>query len=543
MENHKLKIVILIVLFTIIVNNTKSNQEQEDKIKALSKKYEDIMRIVYKNYVDSVDIEKITEEGFKAMLKSLDNQSVYLDREFYKSNKETHTGKQIGLGTTVIKFKDTVLIHYSIFNSPSFKVGIKPGDRLFKIDTNYTKFLSEYEISNLLNGEENSEVKLGVFRKKYNKQANKINATALNDSIFYISHGFEYLEFKVKRQTFAQSSVNSSYQKDNYAYIKLGRFTNVSDRDFIDSLKRFDRKQMKYLIIDLRGNGGGYLDQVVNICGLFLDSGQYVLKSKSTNPNYNVTKSIKKRGEYFGLPLKILVDKESASGSEILAGVVQDYDLGEVYGERTFGKGTVQNTWEFKDGTGFKLTVAEYLTPLERPINKNPKNNTTQLDNSLKLNISDSNFDELQKTINEFGLGKIPIYKSSKGNMLIGGGGIYPNFVMRPDTLSILTQAFTSKRILFEYIHNLITYNLENIDKFKKIEDFESNFKVTDQMLSDFKTLSYTYNTWNQNMFENDKEIIKTLIKSRLAEVLFGQTNYYRIYNNYDRVYQGAINK
>lgn len=543
MENHKLKIVILIVLFTIIVNNTKSNQEQEDKIKALSKKYEDIMRIVYKNYVDSVDIEKITEEGFKAMLKSLDNQSVYLDREFYRSNKETHTGKQIGLGTTVIKFKDTVLIHYSIFNSPSFKVGIKPGDRLFKIDTNYTKFLSEYEISNLLNGEENSEVKLGVFRKKYNKQANKINATALNDSIFYISQGFEYLEFKVKRQTFAQSSVNSSYQKDNYAYIKLGRFTNVSDRDFIDSLKRFDRKQMKYLIIDVRGNGGGYLDQVVNICGLFLDSGQYVLKSKSTNPNYNVTKSIKKRGEYFGLPLKILVDKESASGSEILAGVVQDYDLGEVYGERTFGKGTVQNTWEFKDGTGFKLTVAEYLTPLERPINKNPKNNTTQLDNSLKLNISDSNFDELQKTINEFGLGKIPIYKSSKGNMLIGGGGIYPNFVMRPDTLSILTQAFTSKRILFEYIHNLITYNLENIDKFKKIEDFESNFKITDQMLSDFKTLSYTYNTWNQNMFENDKEIIKTLIKSRLAEVLFGQTNYYRIYNNYDRVYQGAINK
>lgn len=530
-------------VLTIFVNTAKSNQEQEDKIKALSKKYEDIMRIVYKNYVDSVDIEKITEEGFKAMLKSLDNQSVYLDREFYKSNKETHTGKQTGLGTTVIKFKDTVLIHYSIFNSPSFKVGIKPGDRLFKIDTNYTKFLSEYEISNLLNGEENSEVKLGVFRKKYNKQANKINATALNDSIFYISQGFEYLEFKVKRQTFAQSSVNSSYQKDNYAYIKLGRFTNVSDRDFIDSLKRFDRKQMKYLIIDVRGNGGGYLDQVVNICGLFLDSGQYVLKSKSTNPNYKVTKSIKKRGEYFGLPLKILVDKESASGSEILAGVVQDYDLGEVYGERTFGKGTVQNTWEFKDGTGFKLTVAEYLTPLERPINKNPKNNTTQLDNSLKLNISDSNFDELQKTINEFGLGKIPIYKSSKGNMLIGGGGIYPNFVMRPDTLSILTQAFTSKRILFEYIHNLITYNLENIDKFKKIEDFESNFKITDQMLSDFKTLSYTYNTWNQNMFENDKEIIKTLIKSRLAEVLFGQSNYYRIYNNYDRVYQGAINK
>lgn len=543
MNEIKLKIVLIITLFAIIVNTSFANQEQEDKIKALAKKYEEIMRIVYKNYVDSVDIEKITEEGFKAMLKSLDNQSVYLDREFYKSNKETHTGKQTGLGTTVIKFKDTVLIHYAIFNSPSYNIGIKPGDRLYKIDTHYTKKLSEYEISNLLNGAENSEVRLGVFRKKKNLVDVKINATALNDSLYYISQGFEYLEFKVKRQTFAQSSVNSSYQKDDYAYIKLGRFTNVSDKDLIDTLKRFDRSQMKYLIIDVRGNGGGYLDQVVNICGLFLDSGQYVLKSKATNPNYNVTKSIKKRGEYFGLPLKILVDKESASGSEILAGVVQDYDLGEVYGERTFGKGTVQNTWEFKDGTGFKITVAEYLTPLGRPINKNQNNNTAQLDNSLKLNISDSNFDELQKTINEFGFGKIPIYKSEKGNMLIGGGGIYPNFVMRPDTLSILTQAFTSKRILFEYIHNIITYNLENIDKYKKIEDFENNFQITDKMLNDFKTLSYTYNTWNQNMFENDKEIIKTLIKSRLAEVLFGQANYYRIYNNYDRVFQGVLKK
>lgn len=515
---------------------------QEDKIKLMSKKYEDIMRIVVKNYVDSVDIEKITEEGFKAILKSLDNQSVYFDRDFYKSNKEVHTGKQIGLGMTIIKYKDTIAVQTVVFNSPSYLGGVKAGDRLYRVDTSKVINLSEFEINNLLNGEENTKVTIEVFRKL--KQVKKENTGIVNynnDSSYYINNGFELQKISLTRKSFAQSSISACYQKNEYGYIKLGRFTNVSDRDIIDTLKKFNPKKMKYLIIDVRGNGGGYLDQVVNICGLFLDSGQYVIKSKATNPNYNVTKSIKKRGEYYGLPLKILVDKESASGSEILAGVVQDYDMGEVYGERTFGKGTVQNTWEFKDGTGFKITVAEYLTPLERPINKNPKNNTAQLDNSMKLFMNDNNFAELQKSIEEIGYGKLPIFKSSKGKVLIGGGGIFPNHYVKSDTTNILTQALISKRIIFDFVHSLINYNSELFSKIKSVEDFENNFQLTDEMLLDFKKISYNYNTWNQNMYDQDKDIIKAVVKSRIVEVLFGTHYYYRIYNLSDKVYLEAI--
>lgn len=541
----KSKYILIILLINNVILFSQENKTYDEMIKFHTTKFEEILRIVAKNYVDSVNIEKMSENAYKAMLNSLDNQSTYFDKEYYKSNKIAHTGKQIGTGLTIINYKDTSVIHSMVYNSPSFLKGLKPNDRVFKIDSIYIKGKSEFEINNLINGLENTNFKIGVFRKDLNyKTKNYIynidtNNQFLKDSAYYINNNYKYYEFIIQRQLFSQSSILTSFLIDSIFYIKLNKFTNNSDKDIIDTLNTKNKNSFKRIIFDLRGNGGGYLDQVTNICNLFLDSGDYVLKSRSSNPNYNITKQIKNTGKYKGIKVDILIDKESASGSEILAGVVQDYDLGIVYGERSFGKGTVQNTWEFKDQTGFKLTVAEYLTPLERPINKTSSN--TILDPSMQINMSEQNFVELSKLVKDYGKDNIKVYQSRNGRSLIGGGGIFPDVFVNQDTTNILTQTFISKRILFEYIHNYYNYNKEYLSKFKNIMDYSKNFVINDEMLAEFKRVSYTYNIWSDKFYEQDKDIIKTLIKARLAEVVFGQEAYHTIYNLNDKTLKKAL--
>jgi len=535
--------ILILILFTNISLFSQQNKTYDELIKFHTNKFEEILRIVTKNYVDSVNIEKMSENAFKAMLNSLDNQSTYFDKQYFKSNKVAHTGKQIGSGLTIINYKDTSVIHSMVYKSTAYLKGLKPNDRIYKIDSIFIKGKSEFDINNLINGLENTSFKIGIFRYEQNNRQNNDNKNSQNltennsnqnDSLYYINNNYKYYEFDIERQLFSQSSILTSFQLDTTIYIKLNKFTTTSDRDIIDTLNTLKQNSFKRIIFDLRGNGGGYLDQVTNICALFLDSGDYVLKSRASNPNYNITKQIQKTGKYKDIRVDVLIDNESASGSEILAGVVQDYDLGIVYGERSFGKGTVQNTWEFKDETGFKLTVAEYLTPLERPINKS-NSSVTYLDPALQLNMNEQNFAELNKLVNEFGNDKIKIYESRGGRNLIGGGGIFPDVFVKQDTTNILTQTFISKRILFEFIHNYYKDNKVKLLQFNTIEEFEKNFVITESMLTEFKRISYTYNIWSDKFFEQDKDIIITAIKARLAEIIYGQDAYYTIYNLNDK--------
>jgi carboxyl-terminal processing protease len=512
-----------LILFFLIVGPLFSDSlSPEEQIQYQSNKFKYILETAYKNHKDTFDISKVSDKAFDALLKAIDKNSGYYDKPTYTALSQSQTGKQYGIGASVTNVNDTATVAYVIPGSPADSAGIEISDRVLFIDGKNTSGLSYKELNELLEGDHHSEVSL-IVQKGWKSDLKQLVLPRKDTDVPGVPASF-------------------IIAGTNIAYIKINKFSDNTDEVAKSKIEELMSQSPKGFVLDLRDNPGGRVESAANIGAEFLSKGDTILIVKSNNTEIAKTYICEKDGIASKIPLIVLINKQSASASEILAGAIQDNERGKVIGEISFGKATIQNTWRLTDSTAFKITVAEYLTPSGRSLHIDNKEEA-ELDPALKLSLGEEEFEKLQKMINSTPNTRMPIYYTKSGKSIVGGMGILPDIIEKKDTLTLLTNVLIQKRLFHEYIYSFI-YRFGEQQKETYGKDFrlfEKDAYINDNILNDFSVFCRRHNIANEAMFEQDKEYIRNYLKAILAHSLWGDEAYVFIDLKLDSVAQKAV--
>lgn len=412
-----------------------------------SNKLNYLLQIIDNNYVDTVNMNELVEDAMPQILSELDPHSSYIQADDAEESVEDLKGSFSGIGVRFTVQNDTVNVMNVIQGGPSEKVGILAGDRIVAADDSSLVGLDNRNIMKRLRGAKNSRVKLTIRR-----------------------HGHRQpLTFVVVRGDVPVESVDSYFMLDNNTgYISIGSFGENTYPEMLVALAQLNMKGMDNLIIDLRGNRGGYMQTAIMMVNEFLPAGQLIVYTegrKSPREDYTTDG----RGSFQQIPLIVLIDEGSASASEIFAGAIQDNDRGTVIGRRSFGKGLVQQPIEFKDGSIVRLTIARYYTPAGRCIQKPyVKGHGEDYENDLMLRYERGEFFS-EDSIHQSG----PEYKTRLGRTVYGGGGIMPDIFIPEDT-SLYTSYYKEAAFMgltIQYALAFTDQHREQLNRFKSVTD------------------------------------------------------------------------
>ena len=465
-------------------------------------------------YVDSVDENKLVEEAIIKMLAQLDPHSTYNDAEEVKKMNEPLQGNFEGIGIQFQMIEDTLLVVQPVSNGPSEKVGILAGDRIVAVNDSAIAGvkMSTEDIMSRLRGPKNSEIKLTVVRRGVN----------------------ETLYFTVKRDKIPILSLDAAYMiQPKTGYIRINRFAATTAEEFTQALKELQKKGMKDLILDLQGNGGGYLNAAIDLANEFLQQKDLIVYTEGRTSRRSNFYS-KGNGNFKNGRLIVLVDEYSASASEIVTGAIQDWDRGVVVGRRTFGKGLVQRPIDLPDGSMIRLTIARYYTPSGRCIQK-PYDKTAKLDGGRsggEENLEKYN----QELIDRFNHGELMHadsihfpdslkYQTKKlARTVYGGGGIMPDFFVPIDTTQYTDyhRNLVAKGVVIKTTMKFIENHRKELkNKYKKFDTFNEKFEIGDEILNDMlATAEKEKIEFNEEQYKKSLPLIKTQLKALIARDL-----------------------
>lgn len=463
-------------------------------------------------YVDEVDEGKLVEDAIRGMLEQLDPHSTYTTAEETKEMNEPLQGNFSGIGIQFNMNKDTLYVIQTIVGGPSEKVGIQAGDRIISVnDTTIAGVkMKNTDIMKRLRGKAGTVVRVTVLRKGV----------------------AEPIEFRIVRDNIPIYSIDASYMVDKETgYIRVSRFAMNTDKEFSDAIKALKKKGMKNLIVDLQGNGGGFLTSAIAMADEFLSDGQTIVYTEGRrSPRDDAFAT--KQGLFQQGKLVLLVDESSASASEILSGAVQDWDRGIIVGRRTFGKGLVQRPIPFPDGSMIRLTIARYYTPSGRSIQKPYDKGHEAYEREL---LDRFNHGELIYTDSIHFPDSLQFKTLNNGRTVYGGGGIMPDVFIPLDT-TIYTdfhRDLLAKGVLNQYpVDYLDDHRKELMSKYKNMEQFDAGFVVTDEMFADLLQKAEAEKVkYNEEQYLKSKELIGAQVKALIARDMFDMTAYFKIMN------------
>jgi len=480
----------------------------DDKIDDQVRKFREVLNITSRYYVDDIDSQKLTEAAIRGMLEELDPHSVYMSADVVKRENESFQGSFEGIGVEFDIINDTLTVVSPISGGPSEKLGILAGDKIVKIDGANCVKISRDDVPKKLRGPKGTIVKVSIVRSGLSKP----------------------LDFEITRDKIPIYSVDASFMiDDKTGYIKVSRFASTTHDEFMQNMNKLRGAGMKMVILDLRGNPGGYLDQAFKMASEFLPAGKKIVYTKSRIKEfeevYNST-----GGAFQDIPLILLVNEGSASASEIVAGAIQDWDRGLIVGENTFGKGLVQRQFPLADGSAFRVTTARYFTPSGRLIQKpyeggKYKNPIMMYDTLEGENLYHEHEQESKDTT------KLE-FKTMGGRTVYGGGGVTPDFFVKLDTLTSFTVQLRRLNLFYEYAEKYMTANRKNIESsYPNYSDFSSKFVVTETMLKNLVELAKERKVeFNNEAYTRDLDFIKTSIKSQIARDIWGNEGSYAVF-------------
>ncbi|MGY5355308.1 S41 family peptidase [Wenyingzhuangia sp. IMCC45467] len=458
-----------------------------------------VLKFIESEYVDDIDAEKITDEVISDILDRLDPHSTYIPREIQAYTKETMDGNFVGIGVQFDVKKDTIVVVKVIPDGPSLKAGLRAGDRILMADkdTLFNKGISSLDVVAKLKGEENSQVKVKVYRPGSQKT----------------------IDFNITRGKVAIKSVPVSYKiNDSLGYIKLIRFAMTSYDEFKTALDKLQEQGIKDLVLDLRGNPGGFMHIADQISDEFLADGKLIVytKNKKGRQKNEVATS---KGSFENGHIYVLVDENSASASEIVSGALQDNDRGTIIGRRTFGKGLVQQELDFNDGSAMRLTIARYYTPTGRSIQK-PYGNTDGYDNEIMNRYKSGELfhKDSIKVIDSLK------YTTPKGKVVYGGGGITPDIFIPLDTVNGVK--FFEINMINNFVYTYVDQHREDLQKYTA-QNFVSDFEITNEIKQEF------FKYIGTNQFSN-QELLDDLLKENFASSLLTDDVYYQLVQKRD---------
>lgn len=499
------------VLVGMKVNTAASGDDVFDNVK----KFNEALNLVQKNYVDDVNADKLTEAAIKGMLAQLDPHSTYISQDQLKRINEDFQGSFEGIGVEFDIVNDTITIVTPISGGPSEALGILAGDKIVKIDGVNSVGMTREDVPKKLRGPKGTKVTVSISRGG-------------NPNL---------IDFEITRDKIPLYSVDASFMINNeVGYARVTRFSATTYDEFAKALADMKKQGMKKLVLDLRNNPGGYLDQAFKMASMFIERGKKIVYTKSRIPAFN-DEYISEGGEYTNMPLIVLVNDGSASASEIVSGAIQDWDRGLIVGENTFGKGLVQRQYDLSDGSAMRVTTSRYYTPSGRLIQKPYEGGEYK-----KMLTNPEEGDNLYHN-NDTKDTSRPEFKTMGGRTVYGGGGVTPDFVVGLDTLTDYSVQLRRVNLFLEFANNYYDANKDNLkSSYSDFLKFRDNFRVTQNMLDDFKSLAASKNiTYNDEQFSRDIDFITTSIKSIIARDIWGNNGSMAVWLATDKQFEKAM--
>jgi len=482
-----------------------------------SDKINSVLNRIESDYVDPVNRNELVETAIPAILKKLDPHSIYIPAKELKRANESIHGNFEGIGIAFNMLTDTILVISTIHGGPSEKIGLQAGDKILYVNDSLVagRGISDEDVMGMLKGPRGTVVKIKALRK-----------------------GFpELLSFSIRRDKIPITSVYVAYMiNENTGFILINNFAESTYDEFMAGLRELKGKGMTKLIIDLRGNSGGVMDAAIQIANEFLKKGQLIVYTKGRIQARNEAYATGS-GEFETGDLTILIDEQSASASEILAGAIQDNDRGTIIGRRSFGKGLVQEAVTFPDESGMRLTIARYYTPSGRSIQKPYNGDFDEYYDDLNIRFQNHEY-EVPDSIHFADSLK---YTTIGGRTVYGGGGIMPDIFVPADTTGFSEYYFKIRPFIYPFALSYTEKNRESLKKYLEADEFEK-FLDRQGLLDQF--IRYT----SGNNVKPDKDglkvsgsVIHTQIKAYIARNILDYKGFYPIWEEIDTTLKYAI--
>jgi carboxyl-terminal processing protease len=484
-------------------------------------KVEEILRYVEAKYVDAVDKEALTQEVIDDLLSRLDPHSNYISAEELQAVNEQLKGNFDGIGVEFMVLDDTIVVVTPLAGGPSETAGILSGDRIVQIadSTIAGVGMDSDDIIKMLRGEKGTDVQIGILRGKETKLR----------------------QFTVTRDEIPMNSVDVAYMLDaNTGYIKVNRFSATTYEEFMKALEELVENQgMEDLVLDLRHNPGGYLQQATNMLSqlfkekdklLVYTEGDAVSRSEYTSTGRN----------FFDVEdIVVLIDEGSASASEIVAGAIQDHDRGVIIGRRSFGKGLVQEQYKLRDGAALRLTVARYYTPSGRSIQK-PYDDPEAYEHEMYDRYETGEMEAARNIL----IQDSTEYYTDNGRIVYGGGGIMPDVFVPIDTLSLDEDYLTLRQYVPQYVFRYLGEEADPAVLTEQgLDRFVTSFSIDDALLQGLITYAEEHGDplTADALSEPVKRATKHMLKARIAKQLFEDEGYYKVWNMEDAMVKEAL--
>ena len=484
-------------------------------------KFNDVINYIQNSYVDTVSRKQLTDEAISSLLEKLDPHSAYISAAEFNDANDPLLGSFEGIGVEFRVQRDSVTVMNVIPGGPSESIGVIAGDRIVKVDG---KNIAGIKISNndvikKLKGKRGTKVAISVFRRGVNK----------------------LIPFTITRDVIPTYSLDIAYMlTSKIGYIRLNKFSATTFQEFDDALKKLKEKGMTKLVLDLRDNGGGYLQAAIDIADEFLSEGKLIVYTKGIHKPKSVEYATNK-GNFEKGQLVILVNEFTASASEIVSGAIQDNDRGIIIGRKSFGKGLVQEQVKLSDGSAIRLTIARYYTPtgrcIQRPYNEGTEEYYNQFYEQLIAGESE-NHDSIK-------FADSLKFKTPKGKIVYGGGGIMPDvyITVDKDEKSKYFNLLFNKGFIFQFAFDYVDKNRQNLKRmYENSQEYINGFTVTDAILNDL----INYSTKNglkkdENGIKLSGDKIKIYLKANIGRNIFREDAYYPVIQKVDNTLIKAI--
>jgi carboxyl-terminal processing protease len=478
---------------------------------------QEVMNLVRTRYVDSVNADSLTENAIEAMLAGLDPHTVYIPAVNTEAANEDLKGSFEGIGVEYFIIDDTVNAVNILPEGPSARAGVLIGDKFLKVGDSVVagNNITNERIKKLLRGESGSTVSVQLLR------------------------GNKTITISITRGTIPRYAIDAAYMIDaETGFIHLSKFSRTAYEEFMRAMEKLQKQGMKKLIFDLRGNGGGILEEAVDIADEFLDSTRlvtYTQGAHSDRREYNC----KRPGLFEKGELVLLIDEFSASASEVLAGALQDWDRATIIGRRSFGKGLVQEPFDLSDGSQLRLTVSKYYTPVGRNIQKPFKGNHEEYEEEIY-----DRFHNGQSVKADTALHSGKAYQTLKKKRIVyGGGGIVPDVFIAADTtrLSPALRTLFGKQTFAKWVYRYYLDNLDFFGKFKSAAEFAQSFKPGEESWNQLQKYAQKDSVDLSAISKEDKREVDERFKAFLAMQAWRMEGYYEVMNPSDPMVARAL--
>lgn len=481
-------------------------------------KIEELLRYIEAKYVDEVDREELIDKAIQSILKQLDPHSVYYSEDQVKAVSEQLEGNFDGIGVEFIILDDTVVVITPIEGGPAARAGILAGDKIVEVEDSTVAGIgiTNIGITSLLKGEKGTEVTVGIIRGKDRKVR----------------------RFTLKRDEIPNESMDVSYMLDNKTgYIKLNRFSATTYEEFMKGVEDLVEKHgMEDLVIDLRQNPGGYLQQATNILSQLFKEQDKLLVYTEGRTVYRSEYETTGRPFFKIDDIAVLIDEGSASASEILAGALQDQDRAYIIGRRSFGKGLVQEHYALRDGSALRLTVARYYTPSGRSIQKS-YDDRENYRKDLQARYESGELSEE----NQIAILDTTKFYTSEGRVVYGGGGIIPDIFVPIDTTLLSEYYLRAQQHLRPFVYKYLTDHKKQFE-YTSLKNFKRRFLVNDAILNEFTNYAAEQGLEKDTVAINTvKSTLAVALKAVFASNLFRDEGYFSVWNEVDPVVKRAL--